>query len=678
MAKSKNLFILLSLVIALIDGLFITTNYFYTKNSFNSTLQKESQNYYAIYQTVLESTYNSLSMQAALFAGDKRIQNLYLQGKKALEKEGAADRKKINTGGEETARIRNELYQLISEAWLDATKKFDVRQLHFHLGPGSLTFLRVHKPQKFGDRMDKLRFIIVDTNTDQTPRTGFETGRIYSGLRSVTPVFAWDETLNKKVYVGALEVGTSYKKLLQTIDNNLNIQLSVLLNNQHIKNTVWDEFLTGLYNNNSISNCDCILEASSRPGQKPLLEHIAKEFDLKHQLSNADAQVKIVVRNSNYYSIALHPLRDYLGQKDPSRYDIGAILIAKDITKITAAYQEEQLFNFLYGIIAYFIIELLLILTFLKLSRHLISQVNQQTSELTDQKRIIELDKVKYKNLIDSIDTDYFFYIRNKKNQFSYVSPSVTKVLGYSEAEFLSNTEHNLPGYNFQEYAHSDPAAEKDKKTFEIKINNANGRPQYLLITETAKEAPDSSQVTQFEGLAQDITQTRQDKMLLKLRCNIFQMISDNCEAKKILEVLVLETEAIIQDISCAILLINRKTNRFNIGAAPSLDNEFKNALDKQDISSDIGCWSIAAATAKRKIVDDLYKNPVCETLYQILKRTSYKSCWSEPVLSSDAQVIATVSVFYNEVRSPNESDLTIISTVADLVSIIDEKLIKN
>ena len=28
------------------------------------------------------------------------------------------------------------------------------RQLHFHLGPGSLSFLPIHRPNKFGDRLN--------------------------------------------------------------------------------------------------------------------------------------------------------------------------------------------------------------------------------------------------------------------------------------------------------------------------------------------------------------------------------------------------------------------------------------------------------------------------------------------------------------------------------------------
>jgi len=359
MGKNKKFFIFLSIAIALIDGLFVTINHFYTHDAFNSTLQEESENNYAIYKTALESTYNGLSMQATVFAGDKRIQNLFLQGKKTLAQESSLPGNE-NTGGEKTAAVRKELYQLVAKPWQNATEQFDVRQLHFHLGPGDLTFLRVHKPAKFGDRMDNLRFIIVDTNAEKTPRTGFETGRVYSGLRSVTPVFAWDSELQKEVFVGSLEVGTSYKKLLETISQNIHIDLSVLLNNQHIKKTVWDEFITGNYNNNTIKGCNCILEATSNNEQKKLLEHISKGVESEEPLTKVNSKSRITHYNNHFYAYTFHALRDYAGNKNPSRADIGAVFIATNIDEKMLSYQEEQWFNILYGIIAFIIVELLL------------------------------------------------------------------------------------------------------------------------------------------------------------------------------------------------------------------------------------------------------------------------------------------------------------------------------
>lgn len=675
MKNNKRFFVFLSLAIALIDGLFVTANYFYTRDSFETTLQEDSQNDYAIYKTVLQSTYNGLAMQATLFASDQRIQELFLQGKKALQLEdglASNDHSKKGTGGEKTAKIRNQLYHLVAKPWQIATEKFDVRQLHFHLGPGSLSFLRVHKPEKFGDRMDDLRFIIVDTNAEKTPRSGFETGRIYSGLRSVVPVFAWDKDLQKKVYVGALEVGTSYKKLLETIDQNINIGLSVLLNNQHIKDTVWDEFITGHYNNNTIKGCNCILEASSRPDQKAFLEHITKTINSESQSRQADGRARTINFNEHFYAYTFHPLKDYIGSKTPSRGYIGAVFITRNIDQQMAAYNEEQWFNLLYGIIAFLIIEVLLFITFLNITRHLSSQVKIQTRELSEKKHIIELEKIKYKNLADAINENYFFYIRNKDNTFSYVSSSVTQVLGYAEEDFLADPIKLIPDNVQKDFVlkQAEQTFTQKQNRFEVEVINQSGRIQYLLATETAKYI-DRSHGIQVEGIALDISQSRQDRMLLQLRCRILQLFSEKQALDKILNELALGIEAIIQDISCAIMLVEQQHNILTLSAAPSLTKEFKKVIKSLDMNTSNNASSIAAATVKRKIIANVRQSNETHNYSQIFNHTPYKACCSEPVLSDEASALATIDFYYTRAGVPSKSDLFIISTAADLIAIL-------
>ncbi len=684
MGNSKRLFIFLSLTIALIDSLFIIANHHYTHLSFHTNLQGESKNAYAIYKTVLESTYDSLSMQATLFAENKQVQDLFLQGKKALELENNTPGQE-NTGGKKTAALREQLYQVVAKSWQTTFEQFDVRQLHFHLGPGDLSFLRVHKPEKFGDRMDDLRFIIVDTNTEQTARSGFETGKIYSALRSVAPVFAWDQTRQKRVYVGALEVGTSYKKILETIDQNTNIELNILLNNQHIKKTVWDEFIVGNYNSKTIHGCDCVLESSSRPNQEHFLEFISKTINSENQSQKADSIARIINYKNHFYSYTFHPFRDYIGTLTPSRQDIGAVLITHKIDKQMAIYNEEQWFNLLYGIIALIITELLLAITFIKVTRHLTTQVTLQTQELLEQKRIIELDKLKYQNLADAINENYFFYTRDKDNFFSYVSSSITQVLGFSKEEFLTNPFQYLP-----QNAHTDfvlnkalqTFVEKSQNGFEVEIYNKMGRIQYLLITETPKYN-ENNQVNQIEGMAQDITRIRQDKMLLQLRCQVLQLISDSHSNENILKILAKDIESIIQDVNCAIMILNPQSNTLTIGAAPSIPKDFKQKIENLDISLENNACSIAAISSKRKIISNLNVSPEnkntikslskSQVFSSIFNHSSYNACCSEPVLSSEAKVLATVDFYYKKAVIPNESDLFIISAASDLVCMLFE-----
>ena len=672
MHKSKIYFIFLSIVIAIIGGVFVISHYNHAKNTFHANLDKQHKNYYTIYETALESTYNNLSLQAKLFADDVKVQDLFLYAKKMLKIEGGT------SGGEETAKIRKRLYQLVLEPWNESTKNLDANIFQFHLGPGSLSFLRVHKPNKFGDSMDNLRFIVVDTNKEQTARHGFETGRIASALRSIVPVFAWDIYLGKNVYVGALEVGTSYEKLLQTINQHFKVQLDILLNNQHIKQTVWDEFITVNYNKKTISGCNCILESTSQPEQKNLLEYIFKTTQFNTSLEKQTAhkpklsvQTQVTQYKNKFYAYQFYPLRDYLGDKDPSRANVGSLFIAKDITDMMLSYQNSQFNNIVYSLIAYAFIELILIFTFIKMTQNLISQLKKQSSEILDQRRVIDLDKVKYKNLIDTINNNYFFYSRNNK-QFSFVSPSIKQVLGYSDTEFLNNTKYYLTENSQKalfQINDEQTFLEQKKNTFEIDVINKNGRLQYLLITETIKYNLNETKKIVVEGLAQDISQSRQEKMLLTLNCKILQMIADKEEKTKILESLVLGIESIVQDISCSIMLLDHDSETLTIGAALHIHKPLNKALNGQKISSEMGSCGIVANTSKRVIIYDIKQSKELKKLNDMVNDIPYQSCWSEPVLSDKAKVLASFDVYYKNKQKPNESDFAVIAVGIKLVS---------
>ncbi|MCU7833329.1 MAG: hypothetical protein KZQ56_12250 [gamma proteobacterium symbiont of Lucinoma myriamae] len=151
-----------------------------------------------------------------------------------------------------------------------------------------------------------------------------------------------------------------------------------------VDRSVWDEFITGKYNNNTIKGCDCVLEASSEPSEKIFIEYITENISFNSQLLHADGQVRIIIYKNQYLAITFHPLRDYLGMKVPSRKNIGSILITRNINELMSLYKEKQLFNIVYGVIAYFIVELLLILTFLNVTKHLTYQVKIQTKELSE------------------------------------------------------------------------------------------------------------------------------------------------------------------------------------------------------------------------------------------------------------------------------------------------------
>lgn len=81
-------------------------------------------------------------------------------------------------------------------------KTTGVRQFQFHVPPAT-SFLRVHKPEKFGDDLSSFRKTVLQTNQKRAPLTGLEKGVAGIGIRGVVPVST------EAGHVGSVEFGLS-------------------------------------------------------------------------------------------------------------------------------------------------------------------------------------------------------------------------------------------------------------------------------------------------------------------------------------------------------------------------------------------------------------------------------------------------------------------------------------
>ena len=370
MKKSGRLFLYVSACVALIDLLFVVMNYHFSERSFEQSMKAESESLYHNYQTVLSQTYSNLLTIATFVSSDPKIQQLFNQGKKAVELEGGG------AGGEEAQKYRDALFELVGDKWQAVQNKFSARQLHFHLGPGSTSFLRVHKPEKFGDNMDNVRFTIVDTNHHQTSVTGFETGRVYSGLRGVVPVTATDPNSGAKVHVGALEIGTSFDVILNILQDTSKFAAGVLLTKEHIRSAMWPEAIETRFGGQN-TGCECVIESFS---DNSFTEIVAA--GQTKGIRFRDGGHKIIDVGKESFLVSYFPLRDYRGSVLPDRDDVGAIVFWKNVDEPLTELRTNQLYNILYGIVGFIVVELLFLLAFRLGTQRLEAVISEKTYQL--------------------------------------------------------------------------------------------------------------------------------------------------------------------------------------------------------------------------------------------------------------------------------------------------------
>ena len=118
--------------------------------------------------------------------------------------------------------IRKKLFKLLINKY-QKLKGFNVKQLHFHL-PNSISFLRMHRPNIYGDDLTNIRPTLNYVNITKQPIHGFEEGRIYNGFRFVYPLFN-----ENKNFLGSVEVSFDVLALIQEIFNTYYLDSNFLI-----------------------------------------------------------------------------------------------------------------------------------------------------------------------------------------------------------------------------------------------------------------------------------------------------------------------------------------------------------------------------------------------------------------------------------------------------------------
>ncbi|MFB2800829.1 methyl-accepting chemotaxis protein [Shewanella seohaensis] len=101
------------------------------------------------------------------------------------------------------ARDRDELLQRTLPLFTRLKQDFAVQQFQFHTPPAT-SFLRLHRPEKYGDDLTAIRKTIVETNTQKQPLSGLEYGVEGLGIRGLVPMNYQGQ------HMGSVEFGMSF------------------------------------------------------------------------------------------------------------------------------------------------------------------------------------------------------------------------------------------------------------------------------------------------------------------------------------------------------------------------------------------------------------------------------------------------------------------------------------
>ncbi len=137
-----------------------------------------------------------------------------------------------NATKENKALLRDELQKLLASKY-ERGKEKGVLQYHFLL-PNNESFLRMHKPGKFGDDLTNVRDDFEYVNRTKKPIRGFTQGRTAHGFRNTFPIFD-----KNNEHIGAMEISFSSDSFQWYLNNISHIHTHFLVDKHLFDAKTW-------------------------------------------------------------------------------------------------------------------------------------------------------------------------------------------------------------------------------------------------------------------------------------------------------------------------------------------------------------------------------------------------------------------------------------------------------
>jgi signal transduction histidine kinase len=154
---------------------------------------------------------------------------------------------------------------------------------------------------------------------------------------------------------------------------------------------------------------------------------------------------------------------------------------------------------------------------------------------------------------------------------------------------------------------------------------------------------------------------------MLAAQSQVIEALSANLSLAEMLNRFARTIESQSSDMLCSILLLDG--NKLRHGAAPSLPDEYNQAIDGVTIGPEVGSCGTAAFTQQQVIVSNIETDPLWVNYREFALKHELRACWSTPIIIQ-GQLLGTFALYYRTPQQPNRQDLRLIEIWAQLVAL--------
>ena len=152
----------------------------------------------------------------------------------------------------------------------------------------------------------------------------------------------------------------------------------------------------------------------------------------------------------------------------------------------------------------------------------------------------------------------------------------------------------------------------------------------------------------------------------------VLQMLAQGAELGEVLTELTRSLEHVDGEWIASIMILD-EDQCLHLAAHNRLPPRFAQAIAKLVIGPEVGACGACAYHGERVVIEDILTHPNCTGVRELAAESGLRACWSEPIFSSQREVLGTFANYDNGSRAPNEQQIQRIRDAAHLAGIAIE-----
>ena len=244
--------------------------------------------------------------------------------------------------------------------------------------------------------------------------------------------------------------------------------------------------------------------------------------------------------------------------------------------------------------------------------------------------------------------------IEHKTGKFLEVNQSLLNSLNYSKEEFLSLSFYDITPNEYEE--------QEKQQIKDLESTGKFGPNEKEYIKKDGTRYPiiisgfsftDSNNKKVVWGIIEDITEKKQYEIIYNDNKNLLEYIAIENSLQKVLDKIVHLAEKRNSEITCSILLLDETKQCLITGSAPSLPKFYTDAINGVEIGEKVGSCGSAAYKKERVIVENINTHENWQDYLDLTQKANLHACWSQPIISSQNEVLGTFAIYNNVVKAP-------------------------